>query len=158
MPRTFFAAALAVFAAIAGAARSDEPPAPPPTPAPAAAATPVPEPAAPPEEATRSEPDTGATPAGTSGGHRKSGAAKPPAARATPLYTVLAVESGRSLSLRAPDGRTVAFGLTKKTKLPAGLAPGATVTVRAKTSGKKKVATEVRLVEAPAAPATPRAN
>ena len=166
MPRPVPAAALAVLAALAGAVRADEPPAPTPTAAaPAApAATPVPEPETPADEATRSEPDTGATPAGTAGGHRKGGAAAPASApRPTPLYTVLAFEAGKSLSVRSPDGHTLVFGLTKKTKAPAGLAAGATVTVRARTSGKTKVATEVRLAEPPAPPAasappTPPAN
>lgn len=159
MPGPVLAAVLAALAALARAVPPDEPQAPTPTAASATtvAATPVPEPEARAEEATRSEPDTGATPAGTAGGHRKGGVAAPASApRPTPLYTVLSMDPGRSLSVRAPDGHTVVFDLTKKTKLPPDLAVGTTVTVRAKASGRRRVATDVRLAEPPAAPAPPR--
>ncbi len=119
-----------------------------PAPLPVAAPTPTPTAAAPPaavEEPGRSEPDTGTSPAAAGSVHRKPGVAGRPVsvARALP-YTVVAFEPGRSLTLRRPEGTTVAFTLAKKAEVPKGLAPGQTVTIRTRTVHGKRVVTRVQ--------------
>ena len=121
----------------------------PPTPAPlpAAAATPKPTAGAASnvEEPGRSEPDTGASPAAAGSVHGKPGVAGRPVSVASALpYTVVAFEPGKTLTLRRPEGTTVAFPLAKKAEVPKGLAAGHTVTIRTRTEHGKKVVTRVR--------------
>ena len=61
-----------------------------------------------------------------------------------PVFTVLSLEAGKSLALRAPDGTAVSFPLAKKADVAPGVGPGSSVTIRTKTQGGKKVVTQVR--------------
>jgi hypothetical protein len=114
--------------------------APVPTPASAASSSAPSEPEAP----GHSEPNTGSSAAGTSGGHRK--ATVGPAVRVgkEAPFTVVAYEPGKSLTVRRPEGTAVTFGLAKKAEIPHGLAPGRSVTIRTRTEHGKKVVTRVR--------------
>lgn len=122
------------------------PPTPAPLPAPAAA-PPAPKAAAalPVEEPGRSEPDTGTSPAAAGSVHRKPGVApRPVSVTKAPAYTVVALEPGKSVTLRRPEGSTVTFPLAKKADLPGDLAPGRSVTIRTRTEHGKKVVTRMR--------------
>ncbi len=121
----------------------------PPTPAPLPTVAPTPTAAAPAavEEPGRSEPDTGVSPAAAGSVHRRPGVApgRPVSVAKALPYTVVAFQPGRSLTLRRPEGTTVAFSLAKKAVVPKGLAPGQTVTIRTRTEHGKRVVTRVRL-------------
>ena len=127
----------------------------PPTPAPlvpaTAPATAGPAPAATPaagEEAPgRSEPNTGTSPAAAGSVHRKpsvSGGRPVTVSKESPL-TVVAYEPGKTLTLRRPEGTAVTYPLAKKADVPAGLAPGRSVTIRTKTEHGRKVVSRVRV-------------
>jgi hypothetical protein len=120
------------------------PPTPAPLPAPPAGAAAT---AAPPgvEEPGRSEPDTGAASAASGSGHRKPGVAgRPVNVTKAPPYTVVAVEPGRSLTLRRAEGTTVTYPFASRADLPKQLAPGQSVTIRTRTEHGKRVVSRVR--------------
>ena len=119
----------------------------PPTPAP------LPSPAVPPatrvappgvEEPGRSEPDTGEAPAAAGSVHRKPGVARPVSVTKAPPYTVVSIETGRSLTLRRAEGTLVTYALAKKADVPKDLAPGRSVTIKTRTEHGKRVVTRVR--------------
>jgi len=107
---------------------------------------PAPVPTAAPEEAGRSEPNTGAAPAAAGSVHRKPGVSggRPVSVAKAPPYTVLAYEPGKSLTLRRPEGTTLTLPLAKRADVPKDLAPGRSVTLRTKTEHGKTVVSRVR--------------
>lgn len=129
------------------------PPTPAPLPAPGEAARPAPSPAPTPAAGTgeadapgRSEPRIGPSPAAAGSVHRKpsvSGGRPVTVTKEVP-YTVVLYEPGKSLTLRRPEGTLVSFPLSRKAEVPKGLAPGASVTIRTRTEGGKKVVARVR--------------
>lgn len=93
-----------------------------------------------------SEPNTSTASAAAGSAHKKPGvvAGRPVGiAKAVP-YSVVAIEPGKSLTLRRPEGTTVTLPLAKKADVPKTLAPGQSVTIRTRTVHGKKVVTRVR--------------
>ena len=108
-------------------------------------ATPTPTPV-PTMEPGHSEPNTGTSPASAGSVHRKPSVAggRPVTVARAPLYTVLALEPGKSLTLRRADGSLVKLGLAKHADVPEGIGPGSSVSIQTKTQHGKKVVTRVR--------------
>lgn len=97
------------------------------------------------EEPGRSEPPTGAAPAAAGSVHRKPGVAPRPVSVSKALaYTLVALEPGKSVTLRRPEGTTVTFPLAKKADVPKSLAPGRSVTIRTRAERGKRVVTRIR--------------